>query len=103
MVKYLFSLHIHPIFNLKNKKQMKKLLLSIAALALFAQGFAQAKRNCGSHEHHLQMLQNDPAYVIAHEQIEKQNLDFESNAQKKKRSVKVWQMAPSRSSSAHTQ
>ncbi|MBK8145690.1 MAG: T9SS type A sorting domain-containing protein [Bacteroidetes bacterium] len=68
---------------------MKKLLLSIAALALFAQGFAQAKRNCGSHEHHLQMLQNDPAYVIAHEQIEKQTRDFEANPQKKTRAVKT--------------
>ena len=52
---------------------MKKLLLSLAAIALFTQSFAQAKRNCGSHEYHIQMIQNDPHYAIERELIEKTN------------------------------
>ncbi|HQW46006.1 MAG: T9SS type A sorting domain-containing protein [Bacteroidetes bacterium] len=68
---------------------MKKLLLSLAAIALFTQSFAQAKRNCGSHEYHIQMIQNDPHYAIERELIEKQTEAYEANPQKQTRAVKT--------------
>ncbi len=68
---------------------MKKILLSIAALALFNQGFGQNQRICGSHEHHLQMLQSDPQYAAEHERIERQIEDYTANPQKQTRAVKT--------------
>ncbi len=68
---------------------MKKLLLSFAALVLFTQGFAQEKRNCGSHEHHLQMMQNDAQYAAEREKIDRQASEYEASPQKHVRAVKT--------------
>ncbi len=68
---------------------MKKILLSLAALALFTQGYGQAKRNCGSHEHHIQMMQSDPQYAAEHEKIDRQTEDYVANPAKHTRVVKT--------------
>lgn len=68
---------------------MKKLLLSFAALMLFTQGFAQEKRNCGSHEHYLQMLHENTQFAAEREKIEQQTGEYEANPQKQTRAVKT--------------
>lgn len=89
MVCNLLVSNIIPIFIIQKTKTMKKLLFTLTLLAFFTHGFGQAKRNCGSHEYHLQKMQTDPQYAAEHERIEQQTREFEANPQKHTRAVKT--------------
>ncbi len=56
----------------------------LSSNSLFAQNLS-----CGSHTHHLNLLQNDPQYVINRQAIENQTAAYTASAQPKKRFVKT--------------
>ena len=60
---------------------MRKFLPLLIAL-IFGANFAQAQRNCGSHEHMLQQMKEDPGMELRMNEIEKFTKNFIQNPQR---------------------
>jgi hypothetical protein len=68
---------------------MKKIVLNLLTLLALAPLVTNAqKRVCGSHEHQLQLLQNDPEYAAKRDLIEMQTADY-INQPNKQRALKT--------------